>query len=469
MSGIMPSRVVKPAVDLRGALSAAKAVEHSIDPLVSFVWLLGLGASLHRPVDAFTVIAVVMVFALTYPASVRLTDSPLTAAVKCGVTALTVLAGLALLGVGAGWFQLVPRGLLLPWFAGLPVALFVAHLLSRIVVSQAFSLAKAHDSAIVCGINDIGVALAAQFRANRYHGVDVLGFFDDRARDRMPQLNSERLLGSFDDMPLYVRQHRVGRIYLALPMARQARILKMLDDLKDSTASIYFVPDIFVTEVINGHFESVGGMPVVAVRDTPFASVANSAAKRVEDILLSGTALLLCAPLLALIAIGVRLSSPGPALFRQRRYGLDGRDIVVYKFRTMTVAEDGAHAFTAVKKGDSRVTAFGQLLRRTSLDELPQLINVLQGRMSLVGPRPHVVAMNEQFRKLIPGYMLRHKIKPGITGLAQVRGFRGGDDLDEMTKRISSDLEYLRNWTLALDLMILIRTVSLVLGDRKAY
>jgi len=135
----------------------------------------------------------------------------------------------------------------------------------------------------------------------------------------------------------------------------------------------------------------------------------------------------------------------------------------------MSVAEDGASAFTAVRKGDARVTPLGQFLRRTSLDELPQFINVFQGRMSLVGPRPHVVAMNEQFRKLIPGYMLRHKIKPGITGLAQVRGFRGGDDLDEMTKRISSDLEYLRNWTLALDLLILVRTVVLVLGDRKAY
>jgi putative colanic acid biosynthesis UDP-glucose lipid carrier transferase len=163
------------------------------------------------------------------------------------------------------------------------------------------------------------------------------------------------------------------------------------------------------------------------------------------------------------------LSSPGPVIFRQRRYGLDGREITVYKFRSMTVVEDGKAVFAAATKNDSRITPFGQFIRRTSLDELPQIINVLQGRMSLVGPRPHAVAMNETFRKLIPGYMLRHKVKPGITGLAQVRGFRGGDDLDHMSKRIACDLEYLRRWSFSLDLVILARTPFVVLGDDKAY
>jgi putative colanic acid biosynthesis UDP-glucose lipid carrier transferase len=465
----MDSRAGKPAVDLRRTLSVTKAIEHSIDPLVVIAWLFGIGWAIHQTLDAFAVVSVVMVFALTYPGSVRLTDSPFTVAIKSVVTSLTVLAGLALLGVAAGWLERATRGQLLPWFAALPAALFIVHFVSRLLLPRLFSLSNAQATVVVCGVNDIGVALAAQFMVNPYHGVEFLGFFDDRPRDRMPKIGNEQLLGTFRELGDYVRKHHVDRIYLALPMATQPRILKMLEDLKDSTSSIYFVPDIFVTEIINGHFESVGGMPVVAVRDTPFASVGNSAAKRLEDVVLSSLALLLSAPLLAVIGVGVRMSSPGPALFRQRRYGLDGREIVVYKFRTMSVAEDGASAFTAVKKGDARVTKFGQFLRRTSLDELPQIINVLQGRMSLVGPRPHVVAMNEQFRKLIPGYMLRHKIKPGITGLAQVRGFRGGDDLDEMTKRISSDLEYLRNWTLFLDLLILSRTVALVLWDRKAY
>jgi putative colanic acid biosynthesis UDP-glucose lipid carrier transferase len=463
------SPIAKPADNLRDALSVTRAIENSIDPLVSLLWMISFGLSLHQPLDAFAVISVVMAFAFTYPGRVRLTDSALTVAIKCVVTALTILAGLVLLGVAAGWIERVPRSQLLPWFAALPAILFGAHFLSRVFLPRLFSLSNAHATVVVCGVNEIGVALASQFLSNPYHGVDFLGYFDDRTPDRMRKLGDQRLLGNFDELGDYVRRHHVDRIYLALPMASQPRILKILDDLKDSTSSIYFAPDIFVTEIINGRFETIGGMPVVAVRDSPFASVVNSALKRLEDIVLSSVALVLAAPLMATIALGVRLSSPGPALFRQRRYGLDGRDIVVYKFRTMTVAEDGASAFTAVKKGDSRVTRFGQLLRRTSLDELPQIINVLQGRMSLVGPRPHVVAMNEQFRKLIPGYMLRHKIKPGITGLAQVRGFRGGDDLDEMTNRISSDIEYLRHWTLGLDLLILARTVSIVLWDRKAY
>jgi len=202
--------------------------------------------------------------------------------------------------------------------------------------------------------------------------------------------------------------------------------------------------------------------------ETPFYGY-RGLVKRLIDIGVSSAVLLFASPLLLLIGLLVKVSSRGPVLFRQRRYGLDGRDIVVYKFRTMTVAEDGDSNFTAVKKGDARVTPFGNFLRRTSLDELPQVINVLQGRMSLVGPRPHVKVQNEQFRKLIPGYMLRHKIKPGITGLAQVRGFRGGDDLEAMNNRISSDLEYLRNWTLGLDLWIMARTVVMVLWDRKAY
>lgn len=465
----MNSPVSRPTIDLRSAVSVAKAIETVLDPLVSLVWLATIVGVLGLPIDAFAVVAVVIVFGLTFPGNVRMTDTLPRVVGKCIFTSLTVLAGVTLLGMEAGWFTEISREQLQSCFVALPASLFTVHLLSRTFLPHVFSLSQSKASVVVCGVNEIGSALAAQFRINPYHGVNFVGFFDDRNRERVDQQEGQPLLGRFEELGDYVRRNRVDRIYLALPMATQPRIVKMLDDLKDSTASIYFVPDIFITEIINGRFESIAGMPVVAVRDTPFASIVNSAVKRLEDIVLSTIALMLCAPLLVVIAIGVRLDSPGPALFRQRRYGLDGRDIVVYKFRTMTVSEDGASSFTAVRKGDSRVTPFGNFLRRLSLDELPQVINVLQGRMSLVGPRPHVVAMNEQFRKLIPGYMIRHKIKPGITGLAQVRGFRGGDDLDSMTKRISSDLEYLRNWTLGLDLWILVRTVVLVLWDRKAY
>jgi putative colanic acid biosynthesis UDP-glucose lipid carrier transferase len=167
--------------------------------------------------------------------------------------------------------------------------------------------------------------------------------------------------------------------------------------------------------------------------------------------------------------VGVKLSAPGPVLFKQRRYGLDGKRIVVYKFRSMTVAEDGELVRQATRN-DARVTRFGAFLRRTSLDELPQFINVLQGRMSVVGPRPHAVAHNEMYRKLIRGYMIRHKVKPGVTGFAQVNGWRGETDtVDKMKRRIEYDLQYLRNWSLLLDLQIIVKTVFVVLRKDNAY
>jgi putative colanic acid biosynthesis UDP-glucose lipid carrier transferase len=195
----------------------------------------------------------------------------------------------------------------------------------------------------------------------------------------------------------------------------------------------------------------------------------NSTIKRASDIMLASIILLLLAPLMLVVAIAVKMSSPGPVIFRQRRYGLYGESILVYKFRSMTVMENGDQVVQA-RKNDQRVTKIGGFLRRTSLDELPQFINVLQGRMSIVGPRPHAVAHNEQYRKLIKGYMLRHKVKPGITGWAQVNGLRGETaTLDKMEARIQYDLDYLRNWSLWLDLWIVLRTVKVVLTRENAF
>jgi putative colanic acid biosynthesis UDP-glucose lipid carrier transferase len=184
---------------------------------------------------------------------------------------------------------------------------------------------------------------------------------------------------------------------------------------------------------------------------------------------LSCLILVLIAPLLLAVALGVKLSSPGPVIFKQRRNGLDGEEIEVYKFRSMRVMDNGSVVKQATKD-DPRITPFGAFIRRTSLDELPQFVNVLQGRMSIVGPRPHAVAHNQQYRELIKAYMVRHKVKPGITGWAQVNGLRGETDtLDKMRQRVEYDLEYLRNWSLALDLQIIVRTARLMLFDRNAY
>lgn len=263
-------------------------------------------------------------------------------------------------------------------------------------------------------------------------------------------------------------RNRVQLIYLSLPMSASPRILQVLDGLKDTTASIYFVPDMFITDLIQGRSDKVCGVAVISVCDTPFRGW-TGLLKRGSDLLLAGLIVLLIAPLLLIIALAVRLESSGPVIFRQRRYGLDGQEICVYKFRSMWVTEDGSRIEQA-RLGDPRITRVGRFLRRTSLDELPQFINVLQGRMSIVGPRPHAVAHNELYRKLIKGYMVRHKVKPGITGWAQVNGQRGETDtLDKMQARIDLDLDYLRHWSLWLDLRIIARTVALVFKDARAY
>jgi putative colanic acid biosynthesis UDP-glucose lipid carrier transferase len=213
---------------------------------------------------------------------------------------------------------------------------------------------------------------------------------------------------------------------------------------------------------------NIDGMPALSVCDTPFHGT-DAVLKRAFDLVLSGVAVVLLAPLMAILAIGVKISSPGPALFRQRRYGLHGEEIAVYKFRSMTVCEDGV-AVTQATRNDPRITRFGRFLRRTSLDELPQLFNVLEGKMSLVGPRPHAVAHNELYRKLICGYMIRHKVRPGISGWAQVNGLRGETDtVDKMSARVKFDIDYLNQWSIWLDIKILVRTVLLVVRDRRAY
>jgi putative colanic acid biosynthesis UDP-glucose lipid carrier transferase len=276
------------------------------------------------------------------------------------------------------------------------------------------------------------------------------------------------VLGSLGELAQYVKTHRVDLIYLTLPMASQPRILKLLEELRDTTASIYFAPDIFLFDLIQARMDAIGGVPVVAVCETPFYGL-SGLIKRASDIVLASAALVLILPVMLAIAIGIKATSPGPVLFTQRRYGLDGREIIVYKFRTMTVLEDG-NVVRQATRDDSRVTRFGAFLRRYSLDELPQFVNVLQGRMSVVGPRPHAVAHNEMYRKLIKGYMIRHKVKPGITGWAQVNGLRGETDtLEKMRARIEYDLSYLRNWSLQLDLQIVLKTALVVLRTQNAY
>jgi putative colanic acid biosynthesis UDP-glucose lipid carrier transferase len=322
--------------------------------------------------------------------------------------------------------------------------------------------------AVIVGMNDQGVALASKVGETPYSRIELAGFFDDRDLERLDASGDYRMVGRLSELSKFVREKDIQIIYISLPMASQPRILQLLDELKDTTTSIFFVPDMFVTDLIQGRTGSVCGMPVISVCETPFTGI-NGFVKRGSDVVLATLILILISPILLAVAIAVKVTSPGPVIFKQRRYGLDGKEILVYKFRSMTVTEDGGKV-TQAKKNDSRITPLGAILRKTSLDELPQFVNVLQGKMSIVGPRPHAVAHNETYRKLIKGYMVRHKVKPGITGWAQVNGYRGETDtLDKMQGRIDFDLDYLRNWSFRLDMFIIYRTIRTVVNDRQAY
>jgi putative colanic acid biosynthesis UDP-glucose lipid carrier transferase len=357
---------------------------------------------------------------------------------------------------------------LLTWAAVTPVTLWSSRLCAQLLFQTVAAPRLPVRKAAIVGSTPLGRLLERKLRDEPSLRIDVLGFFDDPPQGADAVERPEHLLGEPADLPRFVLEHEVGLVYITWPMARESRILALLESLRDSTVSVYFVPDVSVASLIQGRVDLIGGMPVVGVCESPFFGI-RGLVKRACDVFIASAALVLAAPLMLAAAIGVQLTTPGGVIFTQRRYGLDGREILVYKFRSMTVSEDGDHTYTQVIRNDSRVTPFGSFIRKTSIDELPQLFNVLEGSMSLVGPRPHAIAVNEQYRKLISGYMLRHKVKPGITGWAQVNGARGGDDLPSMTRRVELDLEYLRNWSLGLDIAILLKTATLLFGDRRAY
>jgi putative colanic acid biosynthesis UDP-glucose lipid carrier transferase len=356
------------------------------------------------------------------------------------------------------------RAVMLSWFTVTPFALFLAHSLrnraNRAIANSAYA-----PRFIIIGANAVGYEL---FRRLPQKG--FLGFFDFRSADRVAQvIDPEKLAGHCKDVADFARAHGVTAIYIALPLSNVPRIGAMVHALRDTTASIYFVPDVFAFDMIQARLVELNGLPAIAVCDTPFHGM-DAVLKRATDLIVASTMLLMLSPLMLLIAIAVKLTSRGTVLFQQRRYGLNGEEIVVYKFRSMTVCEDGPVVTQAKKEGDKRVTRLGKFLRKTSLDELPQLLNVLQGRMSMVGPRPHAVAHNEEYRKKIHGYMIRHKVRPGITGLAQVNGFRGETDTEEkMRMRVKYDLEYLSSWSPWLDLKIILKTALVILRDPNAY
>jgi putative colanic acid biosysnthesis UDP-glucose lipid carrier transferase len=356
------------------------------------------------------------------------------------------------------------------WFAYTPVLIIAGRIVTRWAQRKWLSFGHHTRKFAIVGVNELAFRLARNILASPELGLSFAGFFDDRPEPRNPNIPGDlgHRLGSISDLIEEAKSANIERIYITFPMRAEDRIRGVLDKLGDTTASVYLVPDFFVFQLLHSRWTDILGLPVVSVFENPLYGI-DGLAKRLCDLAFGTVFLILAAVPMAAIAVGIKLASPGPVFFRQRRYGLDGHEIRVWKFRTMTVCEDGPVAVQA-KRNDSRVTRLGAILRKTSLDELPQLFNVMEGSMSLVGPRPHPNALNEEYRARIEGYMLRHKVKPGITGLAQVNGSRGETDTPEkMQIRIEYDHAYIREWSMWMDLMILMKTAVVVISRKNAY
>jgi putative colanic acid biosynthesis UDP-glucose lipid carrier transferase len=375
-----------------------------------------------------------------------------------------VISSLAVIAFALQYGAVFSRRLILTWALITPAAIAAIQYWIFVYTIQNWRRRKV----VIAGVSELSKRLADAI-AEPARGLELVGWFEDRGTERTQGVVSQdRVLGRLTELPEYVKQHQIDVIYIALPIKHEERTKRLLDELHDTTASIYFVPDIFVFDLIQSRVDMIEDIPAVALCETPFHGI-SGLVKRVTDLSFGFVSLLLASPVMLIVAIGILATSKGSIIFKQRRYGLDGSEIIIYKFRTMTTSDDGNEVPQA-ERDDSRLTAIGGFLRRYSLDELPQLFNVLRGSMSLVGPRPHAVAHNEQYRRIIKGYMIRHKVPPGITGLAQIRGHRGETrTVEDMQQRIESDLEYLRNWSLALDLKIIAQTFLQIVRDKKAY
>lgn len=360
------------------------------------------------------------------------------------------------------FFNIHDKTASLIWLLACTIALPSWRLISRLTLNRLRMNGANARSALIIGATSSGAALAKNIRSNPQYGINLIGFCDDRNIDRLDKeqkfIGDSRYLGNANYAIELANEDKIDNIYIAMPMTAEKRIQEILHLCGNTTANVHIIPDFFTFNLINSRLSRVGEVQTLSVYDTPINGL-TSWIKRVEDLVISSAILTLISIPMLFIAIGVKLTSRGPVLFKQDRYGLSGERIKVWKFRSMTVCDNGSEVKQA-QKNDARITPFGAFLRKTSLDELPQFFNVLGGSMSVVGPRPHAVAHNEEYREKIGCYMLRHKVKPGITGWAQINGWRGETEtLEKMEKRVEYDLDYLKNWSVFFDLKIVFLTV----------
>ncbi|MEZ5447980.1 MAG: undecaprenyl-phosphate glucose phosphotransferase [Thiolinea sp.] len=365
------------------------------------------------------------------------------------------------------------RLVLVSWLLMTPVLLIVNRYLLRSLLSHLKRLGIRNRNIAILGMTESGLHFAHAVQNQPESGLQVAGFYthDDSSSDipQTAELNGKYAhIGNIDTMIEDARMGTWDQIYLALPPDQKDTARKLISKLSDTITPIRLIPDNFTHSLMHSKYLEIADTPVLCIYDAPI-SLHSAFIKRVEDLIIGSLLLTALLPFMTVIAAAVKLSSPGPVLFKQSRHGLRGEPFKVWKFRTMTVCEDGQDVRQATRN-DLRVTRVGAFLRKTSMDELPQFFNVLQGHMSIVGPRPHALSHNEAYKELIPGYMMRHLMKPGITGWAQVNGWRGETDtLYKMQKRVECDMEYIRSWSLWLDLRIIFVTASKTLFDKNAY
>ena len=352
------------------------------------------------------------------------------------------------------------------WFALTPMVLIAWHLMIRMAVASI--RANSASDVVVFGAGEVGGKFAREVRQSPWLGYKIAGFFDDKL-SQGEKVAGMPILGSIADGIELAKTSQWRKAYIALPLKAQDKIEEIIDQLADSAVDIELIPDIFGFELINAKISQIGSLPVIALQASPISGY-NAALKRLMDIVVSAAILFITSPFLLIIALAIKIENPNlPIIFKQRRCGLNGKEVIVWKFRTMTVLEDGKD-FRQATKNDSRITKIGTFLRKTSLDEFPQFFNVLAGTLSVVGPRPHALQMNSQLRQNIPLYMRRHLMKPGVTGWAQINGWRGETDTEEkILKRTEFDLFYLHNWSIWLDVKIVLLTALREFNNKKVY
>lgn len=383
------------------------------------------------------------------------------------VVCCTVLITLAYFTKTGGYYSRVAIGL---WFVITLISLNLWRVVFRKVLFHFRKSGLNAKAVIIIGATPTGLKLAQQITANPQHGFKLQGFYDDRPKERLPDMQGYLVKGTIEQGILLVKGNPdISHVYIAMPMKAEARITEILNRCSDTTATVHIIPDFFIFNLLHARWQHVGNMQTLSIFDSPFNGF-NLGIKRIEDLVLATLILIIITIPMIFIALAVKLTSKGPIIFKQKRYGLDGKEICIYKFRSMALVNKKINNVVQATRFDARITPVGAFLRRTSLDELPQFINVLQGNMSIVGPRPHAVQHNEEYRTLIDGYMLRHKAKPGITGWAQINGWRGETDtLEKMEKRIEFDLNYIHRWSLAFDLKIIFITIFRGFVNKNAY